>query len=127
MLSTNTQNLFVEVSDRTDGTVSVFPGAARIGNTLFPYQGGNLAFNRMVTLTDASTWQNSILLLYPVPDSIGNVGSADLTCVVSDATTSARALQMPVISDATVVQPLGIFTFRTNDGVSIQLDSYFTI
>ena len=125
MIQTNNKNsLNLEISN---SSVSVFPGAARLGNILYPYRGGLLSFNQMTHFGgDSSKYQNSLLFINPLGSS------ADLTTALSATASSIRELTLPTLpSDSTNVYstgyPLGMFTFYTPDGSNSQLVTYSKI
>lgn len=102
--------------------LTVLSGTARIGNTVLSYDGTRVPYENITSFDSANVYQNSLLYLQNFGDM------ADMTQVVSDTTTSVRALNLPELpSDSTnpysPVHPLGMFTFY-NDGTDISLISY---
>jgi len=121
MLTTLQKNLLgVGISDTT---VSVLPGGARIGNVFMNYSGGQTQFSDITDFGgDSSKYQNSALFL----QNIG--GASDLTSSVSVPKATLRELELPVLpSDSSnpyaPVHSLGLFTFFSSDGTSIELES----
>lgn len=121
MLTTsNNISLQMEVSD---STVSILPGAARIGNTIMKYDGTRMLFSQLTDFGgDSSKYQYSSLFL----QNVG--GIADASSITSTAVDSLSELQYPVLPyDSTnpygAVYGLGIFTMYTSDGTAIDLIS----
>ncbi len=115
--TTGIQNFGLEFYD---STVTVLPGDARIGNTLYYFDGTQSPYQRLTDFSsEINVYQNSLIYLQDFN------GAADMTKVLSDTTSSLRGLDLPVLpSDSTDVfsmnYPLGMLTFFT-DGVSISL------
>ena len=122
MLSTFTTNKFgIIVSDTT---VSVAAGAARIGNTLLPFNGAVTTFNSMVNFGgDAHSYQNVLLYLEQADSTASGV---DMTQVASDTTTNSLAVQFPSMPDSSGF-PLAMFTFFSSDGVTPSSYTYTNI
>lgn len=121
MLETNKMDLGFEV----DGSaIAVFPGTARVGNTVLPFRGDRLGFSSMVDFApDTSVYQHSVLFL----QDFGGV--ADLTTAVSATADNTNDLVLPELpydssSPYAPVHPIGLFTFWTPDGTDIDLISY---
>jgi len=121
MLTTSDHIQFqLEVSD---STVSIMPGLARLGNTLIPYNGGQIQFSQMTDFSgDSSKYQYSMLFLQNFN------GAADATAVTSATASSVRELDYPTFpTDSTnpysPVHELGLFTFYTPDATGINLIS----
>jgi len=102
--------------------LTVLPGTARIGNVVLPFDGTQTSYDAISNFTTANRYQNSLLYL----QNFGGV--ADMTQVLSDETTSVRALDIPELPSDSLnpyspSHPLGMLTFF-NDGTSISLTSY---
>jgi len=102
--------------------LTVLPGTARVGNTVLGFDGTQISYDNLSNFTTANRYQNSLLYL----QNFGDV--ADMTQVLSDETSSVRALDIPDLpSDSSnpysPTYPLGLLTFF-NDGTTISLTSY---
>jgi hypothetical protein len=110
-----------------DSTVFVSSGGVRLGNTFFPYPGGQITFNSMIHYSgDSSKYQNSLLYL----NAVGQ--AADMTTSVSTPVVTQRELTLPVLpTDSSHVYseayPLGLFTFLSNDGTNAIYQSHVSI
>lgn len=107
--------------DVYDSTVSVFGATVRLGNKIREYRGGQIQLADM-TSPSGLGYQYSVLCLGDFN------GAADLTNLVSDVTSSIRALEYPTIpTDVTntysELRPLGLFTLLT-DSSGVTLVSY---
>jgi len=124
MLSTFTTNKFGVII--SDSTVSILAGAARIGDTLVPFDGAVTTFNSMASFAgpvDSGTYQNVLLYLEKIDSTASAV---DMTRVVSDTTNNALMLTFPTMPDSSGF-PLAMFTFKSNDGVTPIFQSYTSI
>jgi len=106
-----------------DSTIlTVLPGTARVGNSVMKYGGTRALFEDLTEFTTANRYQSSLLFLQDID------GVSDMTKVLSDETSSIRALDiLELPSDSSnpysPTHPLGMLTFF-NDGTSISLTSY---
>lgn len=121
LTTTGIHDIGIEIQD---STVVVFPGTARIGNTLVPFDGTRKTFDDIIYFAgDSNKYQNALLYL----DNLS--GIADMTRALSDTTSALRYLDLPVMpSDASNPYspqfPLGMFTFYSSDGIHAELVSY---
>jgi len=119
MLSTRVpSDVMVRISD---STVIFSPTTARIGYALMPYSGGTVTFTSATDLVGAPGYQNTLLYLSKNPSVSLNM-SRSSSAVVS----TQVALTNPTMSDSTGY-PMGLFTFYSADGTSIQLVDYRTL
>jgi hypothetical protein len=121
MLTTNNKSGL----EMSDGTLYVLPGTFRLGNRLMPFDGTRITYSQMSTFTvsDSSSYQNSLLYLY---DTSGV--SVDMTKAVSSIVTDRTGLTIPYItSDYTYAteHPLGLFTLYTTDGSTVSIFSSY--
>lgn len=104
----------------TDSTVSVFGATLLLGNDIREYRGGQVQLSDM-TNPSGTGYQYSVLCLTDFN------GTADLTSVYSDVTSSVRALNFPSLpidgTDYSSLRPLGLFTLYT-DTSGVELISY---
>ena len=126
MITNQKNNLDFEIVDST--TVHIFQGAARVGNTVMPYQGGRISFSEMSDLisSGAVKYQNSLLY-------IQNTGGApDMTTARSTKVSSQSSLTLPVLpTDSShpysPTHPIGLFTFYSPDSTQINLINQYKI
>ena len=107
--------------DVYDSTVSVFEATVRLGNKIRPYNGGQIQLADMTSAAGLG-YQYSVLCLTDFN------GTADLTSIVSDVTSSIRALNYPtlpvdVTNTYSELRPVGLFTLYT-DASGVNLVSY---
>jgi len=115
-----TQSAFIDFEVR-DSTVSVFPGAVKLGNMVTLFRGGQIQIAQMAQFSDQSSYQWSTLCIIP------NGEGSDMTSFRSDEGSSMRELAFPVLPDATSVKPVGLFGLYTGDGTSVNLVSSFKV
>jgi len=118
MVTNDRDSLGFEVND---STVSVFEATVRLKNKIRPYRGGQIQLADM-TSSSGLGYQYSVLCLTDFN------GEADLTSVVSDVTSSLRALGYPdlltdVSSTYSELRPVGLYTLYT-DSSGVELLSY---
>jgi hypothetical protein len=113
-----------------DTTVTVLGGLARIGNTLMPFQGGQITFSDLAgfTISDSSKYRNSILYLQNI------YGAVDMTHAVSNAVSTPGELTYPDMignpGDNTSYlpgYPVGLFTFFSPDGIQADMTAYYSL
>lgn len=102
--------------------LTVLPGTARVGNSVMKYDGTRTPFDDLTEFTTANRYQSTLLFLQD------SDGISDMTKVLSDETSSIRALDvLDLPSDTSNIysptHPLGELIFF-NDGTSISLTSY---
>lgn len=100
-----------------DSTVSVLGATVLLGNVIREYRGGQTQLSDM-TNPSGTGYQYSVLCLTDFN------GTADLTSVYSDVTSSIRALNFPSLPvDGTSLKPFGLFTLYS-DTSGVELISY---
>ena len=115
MLTTQDNYIDFEISD---STVSVSPGAIRLGDKVMMFRGGQIQIPNMASFTDQSTYQWSALCIVPSGEG------TDMTSVYSTPASSIRELAFPVLTDTSTTHPLGLFNLYTGDGTSVDLISW---
>jgi hypothetical protein len=105
-----------------DSTVLVLPGAVRLGNTVYGFDGTQTHLNSLGLFQgDTSSYQNVILYLTDAS------GAVDMTRVVSEPVATKRELEAPVMGGDRSSQPLGMLTLYSSDGTQANLVSYLEL
>ena len=111
-----TQSNYIDFSIK-DSTVSVSPGAVKLGNMVTLFRGGQIQASSMARFTDQSTYQWSALCIIPSGEG------SDMTGVYSTPAPSIRELSFPVLS-GTSMKPIGLFGLYTGDGTRVEIVSW---